>query len=43
MNNKKEHYDAPTLFVVELKTEGMICQSGEILVTMDDTFEEIIL
>lgn len=43
MNNKKERYDAPTLFVVELKTMGIICQSGDIDATMNGTFEEITL
>ena len=28
MNNKKQHYEAPTITVVEMKHEGVICASG---------------
>ena len=27
IKNKKELYDAPTIMIVEMKTEGIICQS----------------
>ena len=39
----KDLYDAPSTQVFEVKTEGVICTSGEVDATMDGTFEEIIL
>ena len=42
---QKELYEAPTISVVEMRQEGVICASGDINVnaTMNGTFEEIIL
>ena len=35
-----ELYEAPTVEVVVLKYEGVICTSGEVSAKMDWTFEE---
>ena len=43
IKKNKELYDAPSMLVFEVKTEGVICTSGEVDATMDGTFEEIIL
>ena len=37
---KKELYEAPTISVVEMKQEGVICTSGEVTSTMDGIFME---
>ena len=39
----KDLYEAPTSEVVELKTQGIICVSGDINATMNGTFEEVII
>ena len=36
-------YAPPALEVVELKTQGIICVSGDINATMNGTFEEVII
>ena len=41
MTKQKELYKAPTISVVEMKQEGVICTSGEVNATMNGTFEEI--
>ena len=41
MTKQRELYEAPTISVVEMKQEGVICVSGEVTSTMDGTFEEI--
>ena len=38
-----EHYEAPVTEVVEVKTEGVICLSGEVNAFMDGTFTEEII
>ena len=38
---QKELYKAPTISVVEMKEEGVICTSGDVNATMNGTFEEI--
>ena len=38
--NKKEKYLSPEAEVFEVKTEGVICVSGEIGSTMDGTWQE---
>lgn len=38
-----ELYEAPITEVLEVKYEGVICASGEVNATMDDTFVEEIL
>ena len=43
MKENKELYEAPTISVVEMKQEGVICTSGDVNATMNGTFEEIIL
>ncbi|MBP5336120.1 MAG: hypothetical protein J6Y63_01235 [Bacteroidales bacterium] len=42
MENKKikDLYEAPTLIVVEVKQEGIICASGDIPASMDGTWYE---
>ena len=40
---QKELYEAPTISVVEMKQEGVICTSGEVTATMNGTFEEEII
>ena len=40
---QKELYEAPTISVVEMKQEGVICTSGEVNATMNGTFEEEII
>lgn len=37
---QKELYEAPTISIVEMKEEGVICASGNIDATMDGTFTE---
>ena len=37
---KKDLYDAPTILIVEVKTEGIICVSGDVDATMDGTWTE---
>ena len=37
---KKELYEAPTISVVEMKQEGVICTSGNVTATMDGIFTE---
>ena len=37
---KKELYEAPTISVVEMKQEGVICTSGEVNATMNGVFSE---
>ena len=41
--NKKEMYLSPEVTAFEVKTEGVICVSGEIEATMGGTWEEEIL
>lgn len=43
MKRLNDFYESPKMEVVEVKQEGVICASGEISSTMDDTFEEITL
>lgn len=42
MENKKNKdlYEAPTLIVVEVKQEGIICASGEVPASMNNPFYE---
>lgn len=40
---QKELYEVPTISVVEMKQEGVICTSGEVNATMNGTFEEEII
>ena len=40
MTKQRELYEAPTISVVEMKQEGVICTSGEISATMDGIFME---
>ena len=40
MTKQRELYEAPTISVVEMKQEGVICASGEISATMDGIFME---
>jgi len=37
---QKELYEAPTISVVEMKQEGVICTSGNVTATMDGIFSE---
>ena len=37
---ERELYDAPTVMVVEVHQEGVICTSGDVNATMNGTFEE---
>ena len=37
---QKELYEAPTISVVEMKEEGVICTSGNVTATMDGIFTE---
>ncbi len=37
---QKELYEAPTISVVEMKQEGVICTSGNVTATMDGIFIE---
>ena len=37
---QKELYKAPTISVVEMKQEGVICISGEVNATMNGVFSE---
>ena len=41
--NKKEMYISPEAKTFEVKTEGVICVSGEIGATMDGEWQEEIL
>ena len=44
MNNQyKETYAPPTMDVVEVKFDGIICVSGDVSATMNGTFEEILI
>ena len=43
MKENNELYKAPTISVVEMKQEGVICTSGEVNATMNGTFEEEII
>jgi len=38
--NKKEMYLSPEVTAFEVKTEGVICLSGDIPATMDGTWNE---
>lgn len=38
--NKKELYLSPEVYIFEVKTEGVVCISGDINATMDGTFTE---
>ena len=38
---QKELYKAPTISVVGMNQEGVICTSGDVNATMNGTFEEI--
>jgi hypothetical protein len=40
MTKQRELYEAPTISVVEMKQEGVICTSGEVTSTMDGIFME---
>lgn len=37
---QKELYEAPTISIVEMKQEGVICTSGNVNATMDTTWSE---
>ena len=37
---QKELYEAPTISVVEMKQEGVVCTSGNVTATMDGIFSE---
>ena len=37
---QKELYEAPTISVVEMKQEGVICASGDVNATMNGVFSE---
>ena len=39
----KELYDAPSMLVFEVKTEGVICTSGDANATMDGTWDEEVI
>ena len=41
--NKKEMYLSPEVTAFEVKTEGVICISGEVEATMDGIWQEEIL
>lgn len=43
MTKQRELYEAPTISVVEMKQEGVICVSGEVNATMDGVFSEEII
>jgi hypothetical protein len=43
MTKQRELYEAPTISVVEMKQEGVICVSGEANATMDGVFSEEII
>lgn len=36
----KVFYDAPSMHIFEVKTEGVICTSGDANATMDGTWDE---
>ena len=40
MTKVNKFYEAPSTTVVELKTQGIICVSGEVNATMSGTFSE---
>ena len=40
MKENKELYEAPTISVVEMKQEGVICTSGDVTATMNGVFSE---
>ena len=40
IKKNKELYDAPSMLVFEVKTEGVICQSGNVGATMDGIWGE---
>jgi hypothetical protein len=40
MTKQKELYKAPTISVVEMKQEGVICTSGDVTATMNGVFSE---
>ncbi len=40
MKNNNELYEAPTITVVEMKQEGVICASGDVTSTMNGTWGE---
>ena len=40
MTKQNELYEAPITEVLEVKTEGVICLSGEVNAFMDGTFTE---
>ncbi len=39
-NKHNELYEAPTISVVEMKQEGVICISGDVNATMNGVFSE---
>ena len=43
IKKNKELYDAPSTLVFEVKTEGFICQSGNVDATMNGVWEEEII
>jgi hypothetical protein len=43
MTKVNKLYEAPSTTVVELKTQGIICVSGNVNATMNGTFEEVII
>ena len=43
MTTQRELYEVPTISVVEMKQEGVICVSGEVNATMDGVFSEEII
>ena len=40
MTKQRELYEAPTISVVEMKQEGVICISGDVNATMNGVFSE---
>lgn len=43
MTKQRELYEAPTISVVEMKQEGVICVSGEVNASMNGVFSEEII
>ena len=36
----KTYYEAPSIFIFEVKAEGVICTSGDVNASMNGTWEE---
>ena len=43
MTKQRELYEVPTISVVEMKQEGVICVSGEVNATMNGVFSEEVI